>query len=90
MVVLEKYFKALSNINRIKLFSYLQNNGESSIDHIVDELKLPYKTIFRNLSVLRTAGFIESRINKNKALFRVNTEANEIAEHLIRLITRKN
>jgi DNA-binding transcriptional ArsR family regulator len=90
LVALEKYFKALANKKRIKIFSYLQKNGECCLEDIVEEFNQPYQTVFRNLSVLRTAGFIESRIKRNKALFKINTEANEVAEYLMKVIADKN
>lgn len=82
MINLEQYFRALAYKKRFDIYSYILENGECSIEQIIDDLKLPYETIFRNLSVLRSAGFIESRTKKMKSLFKVNTQATETVKYL--------
>ena len=83
---LERYFRALANKRRLKLIVYLNKNGELELNKIVQDKKLPYKTVFRNLSILRTAGFLESRIYKSKVYFRLNNKQNPAIESLLDLV----
>lgn len=83
---LEKYFKALANKKRIKLLLFLLKNGEHQLEQIAEKLSLPYKTVSWNLSVLRTAGFIETRTHKSKAFFKISNGLKNEENYLLSLI----
>ena len=83
---LEKLLKASANKKRIRLLSYLLKNGESEIGRIAYAVKLPYDTAFRNLSILRTAGFLVSRTSNVKVLFKINPLATPQVKAILSLV----
>ena len=88
LLELEKHLKALANKRRIRMLVFLMKKGEVKIDRIAQALKLPYKTVFRNLSILRNAGFVESRILRAEVYFKITKDPNKPARHLLSLIKK--
>ena len=60
MDFLVKIFKALSNQPRVNLL-HLLRDGEKEISELAKELKLPYKTVARNLKILERTNLVISR-----------------------------
>lgn len=61
MNVLVHKFKAVSNENRVKIIKFLIENGEVPLETLASGLKLPYKTVDRNLKILEKAGLVTHR-----------------------------
>ena len=62
MDLLLKLFKSLANEKRVKIVKTLLDYKEMTLDSIVEELDLPYKTVARNLKILEKSGLVKSRI----------------------------
>ena len=86
VLTLENYFKALTSKRRLKLLLIILCTGEILIEELIEKVKLPYKTVIRNLSVLRSAGFIEARIDNSNVYFKVSENITEQEEYLLTLI----
>ncbi len=56
-----RVFKSLANENRLKMVRFLMRNKEVPLETLVSELRLPYKTVARNLKILERAGLVRSR-----------------------------
>lgn len=88
MDFLVRLFKSVSNEKRVKMVKSLIANGETLLETIVRELKLPYKTVARNLKILETAGLVKSRIEKGSVYYSLNEGAdlpyNQVLSNLIR------
>lgn len=61
MDFLIKIFKALANENRVHIMNFLLRNGEKELTEVTNQLKLPYKTVARNLKILEGANLVSSR-----------------------------
>lgn len=61
MDLLVHIFKAVSNENRVKIIKFLIQNGEASLETLASGIKLPYKTVDRNLKILEKAGLVTHR-----------------------------
>ena len=85
---LEVLLKAVSYNKRLLILLYLINNGECSTERIAQNVKLPYETTFRNLTILRNAGFISARTSNAKILFKANPQAGNKVNDLTRIIRK--
>lgn len=73
MDFLVKIFKALSNQHRISLL-HLLKDGEKEISPLANQLKLPYKTVARNLKILERTNLIISRRWKGLVYYSLRNE----------------
>jgi DNA-binding transcriptional ArsR family regulator len=73
MCVVESTFAAVAEPNRRAILSLLLAS-ERSVGEIERELRLPQPSVSRHLRVLREAGFVESRIEAQKRLYRLRPE----------------
>jgi len=73
MDFLVKIFKALANQHRIDLL-YLLRNGEKEISELTKELRLPYKTVARNLKILERTNLVNSRRWKGLVYYSLRDE----------------
>jgi len=65
--------KALSDPNRVKALMLLKH-GEFCVCQIVDFLKLAPSTVSKHMSILKTAGIIESRKDDKWVYYRIATK----------------
>jgi len=56
----EKILKALANKRRLKIVKFLGKNKKATVTVIANYLKLSFKSTSRHLSVLKSAGIIDS------------------------------
>ena len=56
-----RLFKSLGNETRLKIVRFLMRNKEVSLEALASELRLPYKTVARNLKILERTGLVTSR-----------------------------
>jgi DNA-binding transcriptional ArsR family regulator len=73
MEFLVRLFKSLGNENRLRIVEFLLQNEEIALETLASELKLPYKTVARNLKILERAGLVTSRIWQGLALYSLHT-----------------
>jgi ArsR family transcriptional regulator len=70
---LVKIFKALANQHRINLLHLLRKR-EKEISELAKELKLPYKTVARNLKILERTNLVVSRRWKGQVYYSLRDE----------------
>ena len=73
MYVVESTFAAVAEPNRRAILSLLLAS-ERSVGEIERELRLPQPSVSKHLRVLREAGFVESRIEAQRRLYRLRPE----------------
>jgi len=73
MASMEPSFAVIAEPNRRAILSLLLSS-ERSVGDIERELRLPQPSVSKHLRVLRDAGFVESRIEAQRRLYRLNPE----------------
>jgi DNA-binding transcriptional ArsR family regulator len=73
MSVVESAFAIVAEPNRRAILSLLLS-AERSVGEIEDELRLSQPSVSKHLRVLREAGFVESRIEAQRRLYRLRPE----------------
>ncbi len=73
MDFLVKIFKALANQHRIELI-HLLKGGEQEIAELSKQLRLPYKTVARNLKILERTNLVVSRRWKGMVYYSLRDE----------------
>jgi len=66
-------FDVLAEPNRRRILDALRD-GEQPVGALVDELALSQPSVSKHLRVLREAGFVESRSEGQRRLYRVRAE----------------
>jgi DNA-binding transcriptional ArsR family regulator len=69
----ESAFAILAEPNRRAILSLLASS-ESSVGEIERRLRMPQPTVSKHLRVLREAGFVESTVDAQRRLYRLNPE----------------
>ncbi len=83
MSVVESSFAVLAEPNRRAILSLLLSS-ERSVGEIERELRLSQPSVSKHLRVLREAGFVESRIEAQRRLYRLRPEPlKELDEWLV-------
>lgn len=67
-------FAALADPTRRSIFEYIVH-GDTSVGEIVRQFSFKPPTISQHLKVLKEAGLVYSRVNKQKRIYSVRTEA---------------
>jgi DNA-binding HxlR family transcriptional regulator len=67
-----KFFKALSDENRLKIIGYLSDE-ERRVSDLADKLDLKEPTVSHHLSRLRELGLVNIRTQGNNRYYRLNT-----------------
>jgi DNA-binding transcriptional ArsR family regulator len=70
---MESTFAIIAEPSRRAILTLLASS-ERSVGDIEDELSLPQPSVSKHLRVLREAGFVESRIDAQRRLYRINPE----------------
>src|SRR5438309_8805664 len=73
MSMVESSFAIVAEPNRRAILSLLLSS-ERSVGEIERELQLPQPSVSKHLRVLREAGFVESRIDAQRRLYRIRPE----------------
>jgi DNA-binding transcriptional ArsR family regulator len=73
MSAMESSFAIVAEPNRRAILSLLLSS-ERSVGEIEDELQLSQPSVSKHLRVLREAGFVESRIEAQRRLYRLRPE----------------
>lgn len=70
---MESAFAIIAEPSRRAILSLLAS-AERSVGDIEEELQLPQPSISKHLRVLREAGFVESRVDAQRRLYRIRPE----------------
>lgn len=70
---MESAFAIIAEPSRRAILSLLASS-ELSVGDLEDELRLPQPSISKHLRVLREAGFVESRVDAQRRLYRIRPE----------------
>jgi DNA-binding transcriptional ArsR family regulator len=69
----ETVFEIIAEPNRRAILSLLVSSHQS-VGEIARQLRLPQPTVSKHLRVLREAGFVESTVDAQRRLYRLNPE----------------
>ncbi len=70
---MESTFAIIAEPNRRAILSLLASS-ERSVGDIEERLRLPQPSVSKHLRVLREAGFVESRVDAQRRLYRIRPE----------------
>jgi DNA-binding transcriptional ArsR family regulator len=70
---MESVFEVIAEPNRRAILSLL-GLSEQSVGEIERQLRMPQPTVSKHLRVLREAGFVESTVDAQRRLYRLNPE----------------
>ena len=70
---MESAFAVLAEPNRRAILSML-SSSELSVGELMEQLDLPQPSVSKHLKVLREGGFVESRVDAQRRVYRLNPE----------------
>jgi DNA-binding transcriptional ArsR family regulator len=70
---MESVFEVIAEPNRRAILSLLVSK-EQSVGEIERQLRMPQTTVSKHLRVLREAGFVESTVDAQRRLYRLNPQ----------------
>ena len=70
---MESAFAVLAEPNRRAILSLLASS-ERSVNEIEQRLRMPQPSVSKHLRVLRDAGFVESRVDAQRRVYRIRPE----------------
>lgn len=70
---MESTYAVIAEPNRRAILSLLAG-AERSVGEIEEQLSLPQPSVSKHLRVLREAGFVESRVDAQRRLYRIRPE----------------
>jgi DNA-binding transcriptional ArsR family regulator len=73
MTVVESAFAIIAEPNRRAILSLLASS-ERSVGEIEQQLRMPQPSVSKHLRVLREAGFVESRVDAQRRVYRFRPE----------------
>lgn len=79
-------FKALSDVNRLKIIDML-SCGELCVCDIIDKLNLTQSTVSHHAKILKQAGLIKSHKKGKWTIYAVNEEAFKAVEEYLKYIS---
>ena len=68
---MESAFAIIAEPNRRAILSVL-SSSERSVGELMDDLRLPQTSVSKHLKVLREGGFVESRVEAQRRVYRLN------------------
>jgi DNA-binding transcriptional ArsR family regulator len=71
---MESAFEIIAEPNRRAILSMLASS-QQSVGEIERQLRMPQTTVSKHLRVLREAGFVESRVDAQRRLYRLKPES---------------
>lgn len=68
---MESAFAVLAEPNR-RAILHMLSSSERSVTELMHELRLPQPSVSKHLKVLRDGGFVESRVEAQRRVYRLN------------------
>ena len=81
-------FKALGNINRIKIIEMLSRGRSMSVTDIANEIKVSLKSTSRHLMILRNLEILEGEGRDGHVFYSLNKNATEDFKKAIKLFIK--
>jgi ArsR family transcriptional regulator, lead/cadmium/zinc/bismuth-responsive transcriptional repressor len=78
-------FKALGNINRIKIIQMLSKGASISVSDIASEIKISIKSTSRHLMILRNLELLDGEGKDGHVFYSINKNMPEDAKRAIKL-----
>ena len=75
MTALHTKFSALGDASRFAIVERLLNEGEMQVSTLQEGLDLSPPAVSRHLKILRTAGVIQQRVDKQRRIYSVRPDA---------------
>ncbi len=72
---LEGVLKALANRRRLLMLATVRRQRELHVSALAEQLRLPMKTVSRNLRLLERAGLMQSDQRRGYVFYRLDTDA---------------
>ncbi len=69
-----KYFKVLSDATRVRILELLEERGELSVGQLVEALEESQPKVSNHLACLRWCGFVHTRREHPRVLYRIADE----------------
>lgn len=69
-----KILKAVANENRFAILKCLRKNKELTVGDLAEMTNLPFRSVSRDLFVLRKADLVQSRNHYSERLYSINTQ----------------
>ena len=90
MDYLVRIFKSVANETRVRLLEVLLDSKKETLESLAKVLKLPYKTVSRNLQILEKAMLVRSRRWEGKVYYSVETSTRLIyGREILKLIKKR-
>ena len=70
---LMKILKAVANENRFTILKYLRKDKELSVGDLAEATNSPFRSVSRDLSVLRNANLVQTRNHYSSRLYSIDT-----------------
>jgi len=70
-----KILKAVANENRFVILKCLQKDKELSVGDLAEIMNMPFRSVSRDLSVLRSVGLVQSRNSFSNRIYSINTSS---------------
>jgi DNA-binding transcriptional ArsR family regulator len=71
---MESTFHIIAEPSRRAILSLLAASSELSVGDLEEQLRLPQPSVSKHLRVLREAGFVESRVDAQRRVYRIRPE----------------
>lgn len=84
---LSRMFKALGDENRVRIVALL-SHGELCVCHLEEALGMAQPTVSRQLSVLRSAGIVDSRRRGNWIYYRLAEQTDSTCKRQLQGLAR--
>lgn len=81
---LMKILKAVASENRFAILKYLHKDKELSVGDLAEVVSSPFRSVSRDLAVLRNAGLVQSRNSYSTRLYSI--DASNFPEELLNFL----
>jgi ArsR family transcriptional regulator, arsenate/arsenite/antimonite-responsive transcriptional repressor len=82
-----RFFKALGDETRLRIVALL-THGELCVCHVQEALGLSQPNVSRHLAILRSAGIVEDRRDRNWVHYRLSSQADPECKRQLRELMR--
>ena len=90
MDYLVRIFKSVANDRRVRILEYLLRAKEQTLEEIAENVRIPYKTIARNIKILEKAMMVKRQMRNGRALYSLEDSPRMIfGREIIRMIKRR-